>query len=133
MNGGRATALTGKIQVAKDAANKFNPTVKLVAHHANIKDAQFNVEWFKGFTMVFNALDNLDARRHVNRICLAADIPRSRVALRDSMVRFKSLRKVRLRATTVLLRRPRRAIRSVRFGAHRVSRFIALSGGRAIC
>src|SRR2546423_1576267 len=25
--------------------------------------------------MVFNALDNLEARRHVNKMCLAADIP----------------------------------------------------------
>lgn len=25
--------------------------------------------------MVFNALDNIDARRHVNRMCLAADVP----------------------------------------------------------
>lgn len=25
--------------------------------------------------MVFNALDNLDARRHVNKMCLAADVP----------------------------------------------------------
>jgi ubiquitin-like 1-activating enzyme E1 B len=46
-----------------------------VAHHANIKDAQFSIEWFSGFTMVFNALDNLDARRHVNKMCLAADVP----------------------------------------------------------
>jgi ubiquitin-like 1-activating enzyme E1 B len=38
-------------------------------------DPQFNVTWFKGFTMVFNALDNLAARRHVNKMCLAADIP----------------------------------------------------------
>ncbi|KAF7924976.1 uncharacterized protein EAE98_007064 [Botrytis deweyae] len=64
-----------KALVAKDAAHKFNPKVKLEAHHANIKDAQFNVDWFKGFTMVFNALDNLEARRHVNKMCLAADIP----------------------------------------------------------
>jgi ubiquitin-like 1-activating enzyme E1 B len=67
--------LTDGTQVAKDAAHKFNPTVKLEAHHANIKDAQFNLDWFKGFTMVFNALDNLDARRHVNKMCLAADVP----------------------------------------------------------
>jgi ubiquitin-like 1-activating enzyme E1 B len=33
------------------------------------------VDWFAGFTVVFNALDNLDARRHVNRMCLAADVP----------------------------------------------------------
>lgn len=45
------------------------------AYHANIKDSQFNTEWFATFDLVFNALDNLDARRHVNRMCLAADIP----------------------------------------------------------
>jgi ubiquitin-like 1-activating enzyme E1 B len=61
--------------VARQAAHAFNPGVKLEAHHANIKDSQFNIAWFKGFTMVFNALDNLEARRHVNKMCLAADIP----------------------------------------------------------
>jgi ubiquitin-like 1-activating enzyme E1 B len=62
-------------QVAKEAASKFNPYVSLTAHHANIKDPQFNVEWFQSFNLVFNALDNLDARRHVNKMCLAADVP----------------------------------------------------------
>ncbi|KAI1780841.1 SUMO-activating enzyme subunit uba-2 [Hypoxylon cercidicola] len=64
-----------KALVAKEAAEKFNPNVKIVAHHANIKDAQFYVGWFKSFKLVFNALDNLEARRHVNRMCLAADVP----------------------------------------------------------
>ncbi|KAF6844126.1 ubiquitin-like activating enzyme [Colletotrichum musicola] len=64
-----------KALVAKDAAQVFNPKVKIVAHHANIKDSQFNVRWFKDFNIVFNALDNLEARRHVNRMCLAADVP----------------------------------------------------------
>ncbi|KAI0017742.1 ThiF family protein [Xylariomycetidae sp. FL0641] len=64
-----------KALVAKEAAEKFNPRVNIVAHHANIKDPQFNIKWFKGFKLVFNALDNLDARRHVNRMCLAADVP----------------------------------------------------------
>ena len=45
------------------------------AHHANIKDPQFNIDWFQGFSIVFNALDNLDARRHVNKMCLAANVP----------------------------------------------------------
>jgi ubiquitin-like 1-activating enzyme E1 B len=62
-------------QVAKETAGKFNPHVKLEAHHANIKDPQFNVKWFKGFDLVFNALDNLDARKHVNHMCLAANVP----------------------------------------------------------
>lgn len=56
-------------------AQKFDPRVKLIAHHANIKDAQYTVQWFSEFDLVFNALDNLDARRHVNRMCLAADVP----------------------------------------------------------
>jgi ubiquitin-like 1-activating enzyme E1 B len=49
--------------------------VKLEAHHANIKDTQFNIAWFSSFNIVFNALDNLDARRHVNRMCLMANVP----------------------------------------------------------
>ncbi|KAI2632212.1 SUMO-activating enzyme subunit uba-2 [Hypoxylon sp. NC1633] len=64
-----------KALVAKEAAESFNPNVKIVAYHANIKDAQFHAEWFRGFDLVFNALDNLEARRHVNRMCLAADVP----------------------------------------------------------
>ncbi|GJD04638.1 thiF family protein [Colletotrichum higginsianum] len=64
-----------KALVAKDAAQPFNPKVKIVAHHANIKDSQFSVKWFRDFNIVFNALDNLEARRHVNRMCLAADVP----------------------------------------------------------
>lgn len=64
-----------KALVAKDAATKFNPNVKIVAHHANIKDDEFTVSWFKDFSIVFNALDNLEARRHVNKMCLAADVP----------------------------------------------------------
>lgn len=64
-----------KAIVAKEAAQKFNPNVKLTAYHANIKDPQFNIEWFAGFDLVFNALDNLEARRHVNKMCLAAGVP----------------------------------------------------------
>lgn len=66
---------TDLVQVAKEAASKFNPQVNIIAHHDNIKDPKFNVEWFKKFVIVFNALDNLDARRHVNKMCLAADVP----------------------------------------------------------
>ncbi|KAH6613499.1 hypothetical protein F5144DRAFT_587876 [Chaetomium tenue] len=64
-----------KALVAKEVAEKFNPAVKIVAHHANIKDAEFSIGWFSSFRIVFNALDNLEARRHVNKMCLAADVP----------------------------------------------------------
>ncbi|RAL15739.1 E1 ubiquitin-activating protein ubaB [Aspergillus homomorphus CBS 101889] len=64
-----------KALVAKEVAHKFQPSAKLEAYHANIKDSQFNVDWFATFDVVFNALDNLEARRHVNRMCLAANVP----------------------------------------------------------
>ena len=34
-----------------------------------------SMNYFKGFDMVMNALDNRAARNHVNRMCLAADVP----------------------------------------------------------
>ncbi|KAI8091001.1 uncharacterized protein B0P05DRAFT_528338 [Gilbertella persicaria] len=64
-----------KAHVAKESAQKFNPKAHITSLQANIKDPQFNVPWFRQFTMVLNALDNLEARRHVNAMCLAADIP----------------------------------------------------------
>ncbi|KAL2849563.1 hypothetical protein BJY01DRAFT_210523 [Aspergillus pseudoustus] len=64
-----------KALVAKEVAQKFQPSAKIEAYHANIKDSQFDVDWFASFNVVFNALDNLDARRHVNKMCLAADVP----------------------------------------------------------
>lgn len=63
------------LQVAKDVAQRFQPGAKLEAYHANIMDSQFNDKWFRSFNIVFNALDNLAARRHVNRMCLAAGVP----------------------------------------------------------
>lgn len=63
------------LQVARETALTFNPAVSIDALHANIKDAQFDVEWFSQFAIVLNALDNLEARRHVNKMCMAANVP----------------------------------------------------------
>ncbi|CAG8627457.1 1051_t:CDS:2, partial [Paraglomus brasilianum] len=64
-----------KAHVARESALKFNPNVNIKSHHANIKDPEFSVEWFKSFDIVMNALDNLEARFHVNEMCMAANIP----------------------------------------------------------
>ncbi|KAI9249534.1 hypothetical protein BY458DRAFT_525497 [Sporodiniella umbellata] len=64
-----------KAHVAKESALKFNDSVNIQSFQANIKDSQFDIQWYKQFTVVLNALDNLEARRHVNAMCLAADIP----------------------------------------------------------
>ncbi|KAF8121553.1 hypothetical protein EV363DRAFT_1363763 [Boletus edulis] len=64
-----------KAMVAAQTAGAFNPNVRIQPIHANIKESQFDVEWFQSFDIVLNALDNLDARRHVNKMCMAAGIP----------------------------------------------------------
>ena len=64
-----------KAIVAKETASQFNPTVNIDARHGDIFDSEFNVDFFQGFDIVFNALDNLKARQHVNRMCMAANVP----------------------------------------------------------
>ncbi|KAF5353893.1 hypothetical protein D9756_007116 [Leucocoprinus leucothites] len=64
-----------KALIAAQTAAPFNPNVKITPIHGNIKEPQYDVEWFKQFDIVLNALDNLDARRHVNKMCMAAEIP----------------------------------------------------------
>ncbi|KAG7354221.1 UBA/THIF-type NAD/FAD binding protein [Nitzschia inconspicua] len=52
------------------------PKVTYQAHHGNVCDtSKFNVPFVKQFDLVLNALDNVEARRRVNRLCLAANIP----------------------------------------------------------
>ncbi|KAJ3372243.1 E1 ubiquitin-activating protein uba2 [Allomyces arbusculus] len=64
-----------KAHVARESALRFNPNIAIISHHGNIKDPQFDLAWFKSFDVVFNALDNLDARRHVNLMCVAGKVP----------------------------------------------------------
>ena len=46
-------------KVAARTAAAFNPNVHISPIHGNIKEPQFDVEWFKSFDIVLNALDNL--------------------------------------------------------------------------
>jgi ubiquitin-like 1-activating enzyme E1 B len=64
-----------KAKVAREAVLKFRPGVDIVAHHGNVKNTEFDIDFFKQFSVVLNGLDNLEARRHVNRLCLAAGVP----------------------------------------------------------
>lgn len=65
-----------KSLVASSTASQFNPLVHVRPHHSNVKDtAQFGWEFFEQFDVVCNALDNLDARRWVNRMCIMTGIP----------------------------------------------------------
>ena len=40
-----------------------------------MKAPQFGLDYFRRFDIVLNGLDNVEARRHVNRLCLAAEVP----------------------------------------------------------
>lgn len=71
----RAHVDRSKAEVAAEAVRAFRPSAKVVAHHGNVKDAKFGIEFVSRFDVVVNALDNLEARRHVNRLCLAAEKP----------------------------------------------------------
>eukprot|EP00043_Microstomoeca_roanoka_P008867 m.85133 g.85133 ORF g.85133 m.85133 type:complete len:600 (-) comp14413_c0_seq6:138-1937(-) len=64
-----------KAKVASESVLAFNPSLNITAYHANIFDEQFNLRFFEQFDLVMNALDNLKARNHVNRMCLAAKKP----------------------------------------------------------
>lgn len=66
-----------KALIAREMALSFNPNenIELVSHHGNVKDDKFGLSYFQTFDLVMNALDNVSARRHVNRLCLAANIP----------------------------------------------------------
>ena len=65
-----------KAEVARAAAERMaGPGAEIVAHHSNVKAPRYDVDFFGGFDIVLNGLDNLDARRHVNRMTLAAKVP----------------------------------------------------------
>jgi hypothetical protein len=51
-------------QVAKEAVQAFNSDASIVAHHDNIKGPDYSIEYFRGFNLVLNALDNVSARRY---------------------------------------------------------------------
>ncbi|KAK0088189.1 hypothetical protein PV325_012856 [Microctonus aethiopoides] len=64
-----------KSAVARETALTFNPDVKIISYHDSITSPDYGLHFFKKFTLVMNALDNRAARNHVNRMCLAADVP----------------------------------------------------------
>ena len=64
-----------KSKVARESVLEFIPDANVTALHDSITNPEYGVTFFKGFDMVLNALDNRAARSHVNRMCLAADVP----------------------------------------------------------
>ncbi|XP_018571091.1 SUMO-activating enzyme subunit 2 [Anoplophora glabripennis] len=64
-----------KAVVARESILSYNPNINIKAYHDSITSQDYGVNFFKRFSLVLNALDNRAARNHVNRMCLAADVP----------------------------------------------------------
>ncbi|KAJ8919651.1 hypothetical protein NQ315_006178 [Exocentrus adspersus] len=64
-----------KAVVARESILSYNPDINIKAYHDSVMSQDYGVNFFKRFRLVLNALDNRAARNHVNRMCLAADVP----------------------------------------------------------
>ena len=64
-----------KAETAAEAVRSFCPDANIKTLQQNVKDSLFDLAFMKTFDIVLNGLDNDEARRHVNRLCLAADVP----------------------------------------------------------
>lgn len=63
------------IEIAKREYTPTQDGLNLKAIHKSITLSEFDVDFFRQYSFVINALDNRAARSHVNRMCLAAEIP----------------------------------------------------------
>ena len=89
-----------KSDVARESALRFAPDCNIVAHHDNIMQVrasrrgvarslkpdvfnniiitvqpEYGINFYKQFAICLSALDNRAARNHLNRMCLAAELP----------------------------------------------------------
>jgi ubiquitin-like 1-activating enzyme E1 B len=65
----------GKAAVAAEAVKRFRPDVQITSEMTNVMLPQFGVTFYRQFDLVLNGLDNLEARRHVNKMCVMANVP----------------------------------------------------------
>ncbi|CAY68723.1 Nuclear protein that acts as a heterodimer with Aos1p to activate Smt3p (SUMO) before its conjugatio [Komagataella phaffii GS115] len=81
-----------KANTAVAAVALFKGNTRLEPHHGNIMDvSQFPLSWFRQFDIIFNALDNLEARVYVNRMALFINKPlieSGTTGLKDSAEEF---------------------------------------------
>lgn len=71
---GKSKAKTA-VEVAKSEYSASSDGLSLNGFHRSVFESDFSVDFFKQYDIVINALDNRAARSHVNRICIAADVP----------------------------------------------------------
>eukprot|EP00887_Chlorella_sp_A99_P005739 scaffold1.g5739.t1 len=67
-----------KAAVAAEAVRSMRPGVRVTPHQDNVIEGPFDLEFFKGFDLVVNGLDNVAARRHTECYeCSGKQAPKS--------------------------------------------------------
>ncbi len=65
-----------KATVACDTIRRLCPSINIEPFHGDvITDPRFDISFYKQYDLVINALDNVQARQHVNRMCLLCSKP----------------------------------------------------------
>jgi ubiquitin-like 1-activating enzyme E1 B len=64
-----------KAEVAAEALRSLRPLVDIKAYHMDIRDPSFGVDFFRRFNLVVSTVENVEDKPHVNRLCLAANVP----------------------------------------------------------
>ncbi|UJR23766.1 hypothetical protein I4U23_026743 [Adineta vaga] len=65
-----------KATVACDSIRRLCPSIQIEPFHGDvITDPRFDISFYKQYDLVINALDNVQARQHVNRMCLLCSKP----------------------------------------------------------
>lgn len=62
-----------KAQTAAEVVQRLNPSLKIKAIHGNILSPEFDLKYFGSFDCVVLALDNREARSHVNWNCMLSN------------------------------------------------------------
>lgn len=62
-------------KVSKESFARHKPSVNIHAIHNTILSPEYSVDFYRQYSVVINALDNRASRSHVNRMCLAANVP----------------------------------------------------------
>ncbi|KAL7717709.1 SUMO-activating enzyme subunit [Entamoeba marina] len=67
--------LSKAIVASKVSIERYANDANIKPHHCEIQNSTFDVDYYKQFAVVINALDNLAARKHVNRMCVNSGVP----------------------------------------------------------
>ena len=74
-SGGAGAPPTPAAVAAAAAAAAIIPKATVTPHRGDVRSSEYGASFFSRFDLVLDGLDNVAARRHVNRLALAAGVP----------------------------------------------------------